>query len=337
PAHGLLGTELERLTDRLTSRNGGGAVDLVLQGVTTDRVRVSDGLTPLGGIDDQGNFVVLDHVNHMRTTFGHLVHPAHRQAGCFKHLGGTGGSDYLEAQRNEITRDLNGLFLVILANADEGTAGVRQDFAGTDLCLGEGFAEAVADAHHLTGGFHFRAEDRVDTRELGEGEHRFLDAEERRNDFLGVADFDQALAGHDACSHLGQRFADALGDEGHGTRGARVHLDNIDVFALHGHLHVHQTDHTEFQSHFLDLLADLILDVLGQRVRRQRAGRVTGVHAGLFDVLHDRADHHGFAVADRVHVHFDGAVEEAIEQHRAVVGHLHSFAHVALELFFLVD
>ena len=61
------------------------------------------------------------------------------------------------------------------------------------------------------------------------------------------------------------------------------------------------------------------------------------MHAGLFDVLHDRADHHGFAVAHRIHVHLDGAVEEAIEQHRTVVGHLHRFAHVALEFFFLVD
>ncbi|MCY1399195.1 hypothetical protein D9M71_142460 [compost metagenome] len=61
------------------------------------------------------------------------------------------------------------------------------------------------------------------------------------------------------------------------------------------------------------------------------------MHAGLFDVLHDRADHHGFAVAHRVDVDFDGAVEEAIQQHRAVVGDLHGLAHVALELFFLVD
>ncbi|MCY1280808.1 hypothetical protein D9M70_296020 [compost metagenome] len=61
------------------------------------------------------------------------------------------------------------------------------------------------------------------------------------------------------------------------------------------------------------------------------------MYAGLFDVLHDRADHHGFAVAHRVDVDFDGAVEEAIQQHRAVVGDLHGLAHVALELFFLVD
>src|SRR5690606_27695854 len=66
-------------------------------------------------------------------------------------------------------------------------------------------------------------------------------------------------------------------------------------------------------------------------------GGVTGVHAGLLDVLHDRADHHLLAVAHGIHVHLDGAVEEVVEQHRAVIGHLHRLAHVALEFFFLVD
>ena len=61
------------------------------------------------------------------------------------------------------------------------------------------------------------------------------------------------------------------------------------------------------------------------------------MNASLLDMLHDRADHHDLAVAYRVDVDFDGAVEEVVEQHRAVVGNLHRLAHVALEFFFLVD
>jgi hypothetical protein len=43
------------------------------------------------------------------------------------------------------------------------------------------------------------------------------------------------------------------------------------------------------------------------------------VDAGLLDVLHDAADVHVAAVADGVDVDLDGVVEEAVEQHRAVV------------------
>ena len=62
-------TELERFTNGFASSNGGGAVDLVLQGVTTNGVGVRDRLATLGSIDDQGDFVILDHVDHVRTAF----------------------------------------------------------------------------------------------------------------------------------------------------------------------------------------------------------------------------------------------------------------------------
>ena len=54
-------------------------------------------------------------------------------------------------------------------------------------------------------------------------------------------------------------------------------------------------------------------------------------------MLHDRADHDIRTVADRIHVHFDSAIEEVIQQHRAVIGYLNGFTQVALEFFFLID
>ena len=100
PAHSLLRAELERFTDRLTSRDGGGAVDLVLQGVTTDLVGVSDVLTPLGGIYDQGDLIILDHVDDMRTAFSHLVHSTNWQTSSLDHLGGAGSGNHFKAQRD---------------------------------------------------------------------------------------------------------------------------------------------------------------------------------------------------------------------------------------------
>ena len=51
-----------------------------------------------------------------------------------------------------------------------------------------------------------------------------------------------------------------------------------------------------------------------ERHRGDHAGRVPGVHAGLLDVLHDRADPHLLAVAQRVHVDLDRVLQEAVEE-----------------------
>ena len=67
-------------------------------------------------------------------------------------------------------------------------------------------------------------------------------------------------------------------------------------------------------------------------VRRQRAAGVAGMHAGLLDVLHDAADQHVLAVAHRIDVDLDGEVEEAVEQHRAVVRDLDRLAHVLAQV-----
>ena len=60
------------------------------------------------------------------------------------------------------------------------------------------------------------------------------------------------------------------------------------------------------------------------------------MHAGLLDVLHDAADQDLPAVADGIHVDFDGVVEEAVEKHGRIIGNLHRLAHVALQVALLV-
>ena len=130
--------------------------------------------------------------------------------------------------------------------------------------------------------------------------------------------------------------AGRLRDEGHGARRARVDLEHVDHAVLDRELHVHQADDVERLRHRDGLAPHLLLHLLRQRVRRQRARRVAGVHAGLLDVLHDPADHDALAVADRVDVDLDRVVQEAVEQHRAVVADLDRLAHVALELALLV-
>ena len=56
-----------------------------------------------------------------------------------------------------------------------------------------------------------------------------------------------------------------------------------------------------------------------QRGRRDGAGRVAAVHAGLLDVLHHPADQHlAGGVADGVHVDLDRVLEEAVDEHRTL-------------------
>ena len=54
--------------------------------------------------------------------------------------------------------------------------------------------------------------------------------------------------------------------------------------------------------------------VVADRERRDHAGRVAGVDAGLLDVLHDRADQHVVAVGDRVDVDLDRVLDERVDQ-----------------------
>ena len=57
-----------------------------------------------------------------------------------------------------------------------------------------------------------------------------------------------------------------------------------------------------------------------ERVRRQRAGRIAGMDAGLLDVLHDAGDRRVLAVGEAIDVDLDGVGEIAVDQQRPLVG-----------------
>ncbi len=110
----------------------------------------------------------------------------------------------------------------------------------------------------------------------------------------------------------------ALRDERHGPRGARVGLDHVDVVLVERVLHVHQPDDAERERDVPGQGADLVERLAAERVRRQHAGGVAGVDAGLLDVLHDPADPDVFAVAERVDVDLDRVLHEAVEEDLAL-------------------
>ena len=86
------------------------------------------------------------------------------------------------------------------------------------------------------------------------------------------------------------------------------------------------------------VVADLIEVPLGDAVRRDDAGAVAGVDAGLLDVLHDAADdHRAGRVGDAVDVELDGVLEELVDEHRPLGRRLHGRRHVAVERGHVVD
>ena len=79
---------------------------------------------------------------------------------------------------------------------------------------------------------------------------------------------------------------------------------------------VHQTLDLQLQRQGTRLAFDRLDDLRRQAVRRYDAGRIAGVDAGFFDVLHDTADNSALAVRETVHIHLDRGVQKAIDEDR---------------------
>ena len=218
--------------DRRRARAGERRVGrhLVGQRRAADRVAVLDRRALfLDRVDDQRDLVVLDHVDDVRAAFGHLVHRRHRHAGGRERRRGAARRDQREAELDAASRATSiarglSLFLTLMNTRPC----VRQPDARRELRLDERLGEGLADAHHLAGGLHLRAEDRVDAGELDEREHRFLHREVRRHDLAGDALRGERLPDHAARRDLGERPAGRLRHEGHGARRARIDLEHVD-------------------------------------------------------------------------------------------------------------
>ncbi len=68
-----------------------------MYGLAPDRVGLADRELAFGGVHDQVDLVVLDHVHDVRTALAHLVHATARDARLFQHFRRAFGADQLEA------------------------------------------------------------------------------------------------------------------------------------------------------------------------------------------------------------------------------------------------
>ncbi len=94
-----------------------------------------------GGVDDELDFAVLDHVGDVRPAFGELVDALDFNAGSAQHGERSAGGDDVESFIGELTGDGDNRFLVGVADGNINGAFGGERGAGGDLAFGEGEGE----------------------------------------------------------------------------------------------------------------------------------------------------------------------------------------------------
>ena len=94
-----------------------------------------------------------------------------------KVAGRTNGGRETKAQLGELTCEVESGDLVAIGEREEHLSTVGQARARGELRLGKGDAEALANAHDLTGRAHLGSEQRVDTGKTAKGQHGFFDTD----------------------------------------------------------------------------------------------------------------------------------------------------------------
>ena len=149
--------------------------DLLGDGRGADLHFVLTRLVGGGRVDDELDLAVLHHVDDVRARL--LVELEHAVAGNAlgqETLVGAAGGEDGETEFRHVAGDIDGAGLVTIGYREEHVARRGQRVERGDLRLRVGHAPIDVDAHHLTGGFHFRAEHDVDAGEAVPREHCLL-------------------------------------------------------------------------------------------------------------------------------------------------------------------
>jgi hypothetical protein len=175
----------------------------------------------------------------------------------------------------ETAGNRNDRSLVMIVDRDKNRALQRKRPIGGDLCLGKRHPERVGNTHNFPGRAHLGPQNKVDARKLAEGKNGLFHGYVGLQHIIVETEVVEGLAHHYGRSQAGEPHTGRLGDKGHRSRGAWVHLEDVHHAVLDGKLHIQQADHAEalrevsgVPPHFFDLR-------FGDEVGRQHAGRVS--------------------------------------------------------------
>ena len=198
--------------------------------------------------------------------------------------------------------------------------------------FGKSHAETAADSHDLAGGFHLGTEKRVHPRESRKRKDRFLDGHVGGENLFCQAQLLEAHAHHDFGGQSCKGDPCGLAHKRNRPRSSWIDLEDINEAVLDGILNVHQPDDAEFSGQGFGFFRDPFQDLGGQRNGRQDAGAVAAVNACFLDVLHNPCHDRLPAVAQGVHVDFNGMAEEPIDEHGFSGRHFHGVMDVAFQV-----
>ena len=117
---------IQRITSRLCGADCRVVGHLVINGFSANRVRFANGLLTLGCVDDQADFLILDHVDDMRPPFAHFIDAPTGDTACRERTRRTAGRNNFKTPRCKRFTKFDRRVLVTVLNTEERDAAVRQ-------------------------------------------------------------------------------------------------------------------------------------------------------------------------------------------------------------------
>ena len=112
---------------------------------------VAVGMRPQRGVNDQGHLAGTDQVHHMGRILGQFINSFHRQPHPAEEFSRAGCGIQGKAHAMKIAGDLQAGAFIVIIDADQHRAILRQTFPRGQLGLGKRQAKIGGMPHHLTG------------------------------------------------------------------------------------------------------------------------------------------------------------------------------------------
>src|ERR1700687_4913219 len=290
------------------------------------------------GVDDEVDLSLRDDIEHVRRFLANLRHHTRREACPLKRLRGTLGRDQRPPHLDQTRHDGKELRFVGVGDSEKRGSTSRDRHTRRGEGLAQSFVQRARYAYDLPGGLHLGTEVRVDCRQLVHREHWSLDGDEvaRGDEARGPTHVDELLAEHYASGELDHGHSSDLGEKRDSARCAGVDLEHVYVAPVHYVLDVHQAAQAEMPCDFHRVLDYVIELGLLQALRGVNRVRITGVHTGTLDVLHDPGDDDCVAIGNGVDLDLD-PLQVLVHQHGATRHGADRPEHVAAQLLTVAD
>ena len=143
--------------------------------------------------------------------------------------------------------------------------------------------------------------------------------------------------GHQFCCDICHVDVADLGYQRHGTGGPGVRFQNVYLSFADGILHIHQSHNTHFTGYGRSIFPDQVLVFFGNLHRRDHTGGISGVDAGLFNMLHNRRNKGVGAVRNSVCLAFQGVLKKLVHKDRALRRYVDGRSHIVFEHIIIIN